>query len=325
MEPKVQETFDVLFQIPDNKICFECNYAVDQWVSVTNGIFLCDKCAAQHKIFTDDISITKHILNDTWTEEELAMMRYGGNAKLKDFFDIYNIAIVDTSLGFKYCTKAGYYYRKQLKALAQGKIFTDILNEDEAMNLEVPKESGSRMGYDGNNQDDGRSDLEKFDNFVEGKFDAFMEKTMQVAGQVTDKISDPEFIEGVKQDAQKLGTTIVNGTVGFAHKVNDTLMDPDFQQNVKEVGGILADGAKKGLMSAFGFFSKLLGEESSRERFEEENYDTVYRQEDYGFGDSERNNDKEQVHEPSEYPVVRLKDDDVKISNKTYEVDSLDM
>jgi len=42
-------------------------------------------------------------------------------------------------------------------------------------------------------------------------------------------------------------------------------------------------------------------------------------------GGSERSNDREQVHQPTDYPVVRLKPDNVVRSNKQYEVDTLDM
>jgi len=324
MEAKVKETFDVLFQLIDNKVCFECNHPVDQWVSVTNGIFLCDSCVAQHKVLNENVSVTKHIENDSWTEEELLMMKFGGNAKLKAFFEDYSIERVGGSLGFKYCTKAGYYYRRQLKALAQKRIFTEILSEDEAMKLEVPNTRTGESNTNNQGDEDGKDSFEKFDAYVEEKFDTFVDKTHKVVEQVTEKLTDPEFREGVKQDAQRLGNAIVTGTMEFANKVNNTLTDPEFQQNVKEVGGMIADGAKKGFMSAFGFFQKLITDEPSP-RFEEEKYDTVYKQEDYGFGGSERSNDREQVHQPTDYPVVRLKPDNVVRSNKQYEVDTLDM
>ena len=43
------------------------------------------------------------------------MMINGGNMKLRDFFDKYYIP-KDGPMNFKYRTKAGYYYRKQVKS-----------------------------------------------------------------------------------------------------------------------------------------------------------------------------------------------------------------
>lgn len=42
------------------------------------------------------------------------MMVNGGNMKLRDFFDKYYIP-KDGPMNFKYRTKAGYFYRKQVR------------------------------------------------------------------------------------------------------------------------------------------------------------------------------------------------------------------
>lgn len=44
---------------------------------------------------------------DSWNDKELAMMKMGGNSKLSEFFDKY-----DLKSGFeRYSTKAAVYYR----------------------------------------------------------------------------------------------------------------------------------------------------------------------------------------------------------------------
>jgi len=47
-------------------------------------------------------------------------MKAGGNAKLKQYFESYNMP-KDAPMDFKYRTKAGYYYREMLKATAEGR------------------------------------------------------------------------------------------------------------------------------------------------------------------------------------------------------------
>jgi len=47
-------------------------------------------------------------------------MKTGGNAKLRAFFDKYKMP-KDAPMDFKYRTKAGIYYREQLKATAEGR------------------------------------------------------------------------------------------------------------------------------------------------------------------------------------------------------------
>jgi len=47
-------------------------------------------------------------------------MKCGGNLKLKQFFEFYNMP-KEAPIDFKYKTKAGVYYRELLKALAEGK------------------------------------------------------------------------------------------------------------------------------------------------------------------------------------------------------------
>lgn len=46
-------------------------------------------------------------------------MLQGGNQKLKDFFENYNIP-KESPIDFKFKTKAGIYYREKLKCIVEG-------------------------------------------------------------------------------------------------------------------------------------------------------------------------------------------------------------
>lgn len=58
-----------------------------------------------------------------WTERQLKLLEAGGNSKLYEYCEIYNLNNVE--IKFKYQTKALHYYRKRNEAIALGKEFND--------------------------------------------------------------------------------------------------------------------------------------------------------------------------------------------------------
>ena len=68
-------------------------------------------------------SLVRSINLDMWTERQLKLLEAGGNAKLHDFLENYNLNSVDIKL--KYQTKAMLYYRKRNEATALEREFKD--------------------------------------------------------------------------------------------------------------------------------------------------------------------------------------------------------
>jgi ADP-ribosylation factor GTPase-activating protein 1 len=83
-----------------------------QWCSVNNGIFLCFNCSGVHRALGMQISFIKSMTMDSWTDQQLNMMKEGGNAKFKAFMETYNLN--QESPAMKYKTKAAEYYRKSV-------------------------------------------------------------------------------------------------------------------------------------------------------------------------------------------------------------------
>lgn len=56
----VKETLNTVItrlkEDPANNYCFDCSRNDPQYVSITHGIFLCQNCAANHKVFGPEIS-----------------------------------------------------------------------------------------------------------------------------------------------------------------------------------------------------------------------------------------------------------------------------
>ena len=58
-----------------------------------------------------------------WTERQLKLLEKGGNVRLREFCEKYNL--LDVEIKLKYQTKALQYYRRKNEALALGKEFTE--------------------------------------------------------------------------------------------------------------------------------------------------------------------------------------------------------
>ena len=75
----------------ENRKCFDCETSPANWVCVNNGIFLCGKCAGEHRGYGTIISNLKFIMLDKLNEFQIELMKRGGNKKLEELLKEYNI------------------------------------------------------------------------------------------------------------------------------------------------------------------------------------------------------------------------------------------
>ena len=76
---------------PVNAECFDCAQANPQWASVNNGTFICMNCAALHRSMGFHASIVRSLSMDSWDMNQLKQMALGGNKKLKEFLQNYDL------------------------------------------------------------------------------------------------------------------------------------------------------------------------------------------------------------------------------------------
>jgi hypothetical protein len=76
---------------PDNRKCYDCQATPANWVCVNNGIFLCCKCAGEHRGYGAIISNLKFIMLDKLNEFQIELMKRGGNKKLDKLLEEYKI------------------------------------------------------------------------------------------------------------------------------------------------------------------------------------------------------------------------------------------
>jgi len=102
---------DSIMKDTSNKFCFDCGACQPRWASVNNSVLLCLNCAGVHRGLGVNISFVRSLTMDNWDEKHIALLKNGGNRKLKELLDEYNIPI-NTDIELKYKLKAVDYYRK---------------------------------------------------------------------------------------------------------------------------------------------------------------------------------------------------------------------
>ena len=97
----------------DNLVCFECNAKPVLWASVSMGIYLCTKCASDHRGYGVHVSFVRSLTLDKWSEDQSKVMEVSGNNRFKSFLMCYNLPRI-MPFKDKYYTKAVQYYRELL-------------------------------------------------------------------------------------------------------------------------------------------------------------------------------------------------------------------
>jgi len=127
---QIKKQLEKLSNEEENKKCFDCDNQPARWTSLNNGIYLCHECSEEHKNIESGLSIIKSINLEQWNKNQLNIMKTGGNKKLKLFLEKYNIPKnIDKKI--LYNSKIMVYYRKQLKAEAEGELLLDQLPSKE--------------------------------------------------------------------------------------------------------------------------------------------------------------------------------------------------
>lgn len=80
-------------------------------------------CAALHRTLGHRVSQVRSLSMDTWLEAQLKLMALGGNKKLRDFFEKYDLH--EEEINNKYNSCAAEWYRGQLRSLGDGVPFNE--------------------------------------------------------------------------------------------------------------------------------------------------------------------------------------------------------
>ena len=139
---EIKKQLDKLSKEEDNKKCFDCENEPARWTSLNNGIFLCHDCSEEHKNFESGTNIIKSISLEQWTKNQLNIMKCGGNKRLKKFLEDYNVP-KNIDKKTLYNSKIMIFYRKQLKAEAEGELLLDQLPPKEEFWNSIQEDNNS--------------------------------------------------------------------------------------------------------------------------------------------------------------------------------------
>ncbi|CAG9322495.1 unnamed protein product [Blepharisma stoltei] len=113
----LQEVVVKLKQDPENTKCFDCEKPEPSFASINHGIFICSKCASNHKMLGQEISEVKSIEKDKWDISELRHLVAGGNSAFREFLTCYGLRS-EPSIFVKYRTRAAMFYRSMLSVVS---------------------------------------------------------------------------------------------------------------------------------------------------------------------------------------------------------------
>lgn len=104
-----------IMSVEGNQNCVDCLAPNPTFTSVNNAVFICENCANMHRPLGPNISLVKSLINDQFTEQEIKLLKVGGNQRFNFLMSEYGITS-DQNKEFKYHLKIADYYRKLLLA-----------------------------------------------------------------------------------------------------------------------------------------------------------------------------------------------------------------
>ena len=109
-----------------NKICVDCGAHNPLWASLSYGTYFCLECSGVHRNLGVHISFVRSLNMDSWSLQQQAKMRLGGNTALQRYLraagmpEEYNRNGSPQSIRDKYQSKAAEAYRDHLGKVGRG-------------------------------------------------------------------------------------------------------------------------------------------------------------------------------------------------------------
>lgn len=114
-----RDFFDAEMKRCANCVCFDTGAADPAWASVSHGIYVSIDAAGVHRSLGVRVSRVQSLELDAWKPVQLRMMELGGNERFRAFL-IQQRVPEEMPIREKYATRAADWYRRNLRAMAEG-------------------------------------------------------------------------------------------------------------------------------------------------------------------------------------------------------------
>ena len=190
----IKKQLEKLSNEDENKKCFDCGAQPARWVSLNNGIYICQSCSEEHKKMESETSKIKSISFEQWNKSQLNIMKKGGNMKLRLFLEENNIE-PNIDKNILYNSKLMLYYRNKLKAEAEEKLLLfenlppkneflepyniDNENEKQSTNIDVNEilyNNKNKINYESNDNDNDNNE----NQFINDQIIDYPKSTIQI-------------------------------------------------------------------------------------------------------------------------------------------------
>ena len=181
----------ILLKDTENQQCFDCGKSPTNWASINNAIYLCINCSGIHRGYGVDISYIKSITLDTWNENQINLMKIGGNKNLRILLEKYDIDKNKVDKNLLYHSKIMDFYRKYLKNKAKNlPIKEQAPSNEEALkslndNNNLNNNNNKFISIGSKNENNNNND-NSFHNFIGN----LMNKTIEESKGITETISN---------------------------------------------------------------------------------------------------------------------------------------
>ncbi len=220
-----------------NKRCNDCGKENPKFVSINNGVFICDRCMIKHRSYGLNISVVRSLENDTWNNLQITYLKKGGNEFFRNLINDYYFPL-NTPVYNIYRSKAAEFHRKLLKDFVLGELdekykSESVIKPDIKEGIELVPEN--EMKYENYNNDLMGIYSQYLPQKNENLLNKFTGTLSSIGGQIERKMDQYKITETTKKVGNLIvGNKYVQGITGKTKNLYNSIINKVFKKKEKE-------------------------------------------------------------------------------------------